>query len=255
MKTIAMLIAMMARLRDPETGCPWDRAQDFRSILGHSLEEIYELADAIERDDPDAIRDELGDLLFHVVFYARMAEEAGRFDFADVVATITDKLERRHPHVFADAPAPADGNRKWEADKLAERRDAGARGALEGVPAGMPALLRAMKLQKRAAAVGFDWTQLPPVLDKLQEEIAELQQALAQDAGRARVAEETGDLLFSAVNVARHAGVDPEVALRAANRKFTERFAALERVLAARGRRPEQAGAEELEEIWQALKR
>jgi MazG family protein len=258
MTTVTRLIEMMNRLRDPDGGCPWDREQNFGSILVYTLEEVYELAEAIDRRDFDALRDEMGDLLFHLVFYARMAEEEGRFDFADVVAGIVDKLERRHPHVFGDEPSlsAADQNRLWELRKVEERRrTAGAEhGFLAGVAAALPALPRALKLQQRAAAAGFDWPALPPVLLKLEEETAELKQALAAGEGRGRVEEEIGDLLFSAVNVSRHAGIDPEAALRAANRKFSERFARVEAELAARGKRPEQATLEEMDSIWQSQK-
>jgi MazG family protein len=259
MKTVTRLIEIMNRLRDPERGCPWDREQDFSSILVFTLEEVYELAEAVDRGDLAALRDELGDLLFHVVFYARMAEEQGQFDFADVVAGIVEKLERRHPHVFGDEPSlPApDQNRSWERRKVEERRRAGAAesGFLAGIPEALPALARALKLQKRAAAVGFDWRALPPVLAKLDEEIAEFRQVLAEGADAARLEEELGDLLFSTVNLARHAGVDPETALRRANRKFTARFGMVEAELAARGKLPEQATLEEMDAIWQSLKR
>jgi MazG family protein len=259
MKTVTRLIEMMNRLRDPAHGCPWDREQDFSSILVFTLEEVYELAEAIDRRDFAALRDELGDLLLHLVFYARMAEEQGQFDFTDVVAGIVEKLERRHPHVFGDEPSlpAADQNRLWEQRKVEERRRAGGAGSgfLAGVPEALPALSRALKLQKRAAAAGFDWRTLPPVLAKLDEEIAELRQVLAEaDADAARVEEEVGDLLFSTVNAARHAGVDPETALRRANRKFAVRFGMVEAELAARGKRPEQATLEEMDSIWQSLK-
>ena len=248
----------MNQLRDPVRGCPWDREQDFASILVFTLEEVYELAEAIDRRDFPAIRDEVGDLLFHLVFYARMAEEQGRFDFTDVVAGIVDKLESRHPHVFGDEPSAsaADQNRLWERRKVEERRRGGRAesGFLAGVTHSLPALARALKLQQRAATAGFDWPSLPPVLAKLDEEAAEFRRAIADGESRERVAEELGDLLFSAVNVARHAGVDPETALRGANRKFFERFGMVEAELARRGKLPEQATLEEMEEIWQALK-
>jgi len=256
MKTVTRLIEMMNQLRDPEHGCPWDREQDFSSILVFTLEEVYELAEAIDHGDYAALRDELGDLLFHLVFYARMAEEQGRFDFTDVVAGIVDKLERRHPHVFGDEPSlgAADQNRLWEQRKAEERRRAGAGGFLDGVPQALPALSRAFKLQHRAAAAGFDWPDLPPVLSKLDEETAELRRALADGEGPERVEEELGDLLFSAVNVARHADVDPEAALRGANRKFAERFGKVEAELARRGKTPGQATLEEMDSIWRSLK-
>lgn len=250
---------MMKQLRDPAGGCPWDREQDFGSILVFTLEEVYELADAIDRGDFANLQDELGDLLFHLVFYARMAEEEGKFDFADVVAGIVDKLERRHPHVFGDEPSAsaADLNRVWELRKIEERRSAGKpgeTGLLAGIPRALPALARALKLQQRAAVAGFDWPALPPVVAKLEEEVAEFKQALAGSEDKSRLQEEIGDLLFSAVNVARHAGIDPESALRDANRKFAERFGLVEGELAARGKRPEQATLEEMDAIWQSLK-
>lgn len=259
MKTVTRLIEMMNRLRDPVGGCPWDREQDFESILVFTLEEVYELAEAIDCRDFSAIRDELGDLLFHLVFYARMAEEEGRFDFTDVVAGIVDKLERRHPHVFGDEPAlsAVDQNRLWERRKVEERRQNGMerRGYLSGVPDALPALPRALKLQLRAATAGFDWPALPPVIAKLEEEVGEFRQAVAENESPARIEEELGDLLFAAVNVARHAGIDPESALRGANRKFVDRFGRIEAELAARGKHPEQATLEEMDAIWQSLKR
>jgi MazG family protein len=258
MKTVTRLIEMMNRLRDPENGCPWDREQDFASILVFTLEEVYELAGAIDGSDFAALREELGDLLFHIVFYAKMAEEQGHFDFADVVAAIIDKLERRHPHVFGEEPAlsAADQNRQWELRKAEERRCAPGRepGLLGGVPMALPALARARKLQHRAAAAGFDWPALPPVLEKLEEEVNEFRRALADGESRERLQEEIGDVLFAVVNVARHAAVDAETALRQANRKFSERFAGVEKELAARGKLPEEASLEEMDSIWQSLK-
>lgn len=249
---------MMNRLRDPVRGCPWDREQNFRSILVFTLEEVYELAEAIDRGDLHGVRDELGDLLFHLVFYAKLGEEAGAFDFSEIVEGIVGKLERRHPHVFGDEPAlsAADQNRLWERRKAADRRrtDTPEQGFLAGVPEKLPALARAGKLQSRAAAAGFDWPALPPVLAKLEEEITEFRQAVDGGEPGERLEEEIGDLLFAAVNVARHAGIDPESALRAANRKFTERFGRVEKELAARGKLPEQATLEEMDAIWQSLK-
>ncbi|MET0240262.1 MAG: nucleoside triphosphate pyrophosphohydrolase [Sphingobium sp.] len=217
---ITPLANVMARLRDPATGCPWDVEQDFASIAPYTIEEAYEVADAIARGDMADLRDELGDLLLQVVFHSRMAEEQGAFTLSDVIGAITAKLIRRHPHVFGDgAPTPG-----WESIKADERKNAGAAGALDGVAVALPALMRAEKLQKRAARTGFDWTEKAAVRDKLLEELAELDAAETSDA----VEDEAGDLLFSAVNLVRHLGVDPEVALRRANLKFEARFRAME---------------------------
>jgi MazG family protein len=256
MHSVIRLVEIMKRLRDPDRGCPWDREQSIATILPYTLEEVYELADAIERGDMAGIRGELGDLLFHLVFYARMAEEAGQFDLEAVAAEIAAKLERRHPHVFgaaqvADAAAQSVA---WERLKSEERRAAGGGRFLDGISSAMPALIRAHKLQKRAAAVGFDWNAPEPVLAKLEEEIAEIRAALAERAPRDVLAGEVGDLLFAAVNCARHLGVDPELALRATNRKFEDRFGAVEAALAARGRTLADATLEEMEALWQAAK-
>jgi len=257
MRTLSRLIEIMKQLRDPEAGCPWDREQTIPSILPYTLEEVYELADAIERNDYPAIRDELGDLLFHLVIYARMAEEAGRFDFDAVAGGIVAKLERRHPHVFADAhvDSAAAQSVAWEKLKAEERR-AGGTGArfLDGISAAMPAMLRALKLQKRAATVGFDWTEPGPVLDKVGEELEEIRSAMVAGAPAPVIAGEVGDLLFAVINCARHLGVDPELALRSTNTKFERRFDAIEAELKARGRSLEQASLEEMEVLWQAAK-
>jgi MazG family protein len=254
--SIERLKSIMATLRDRERGCPWDREQTWASIAPHTIEEAYELADAIERGDPAAVRDELGDLLFQVVFQARIAEEGGRFDFEAVAAAISDKLVRRHPHVFGSATVQTvDAQTEaWEAHKAAERRAAGGSGGtLEGVALGLPALTRAAKLGRRAAGVRFDWAQAADVLAKVEEEIAELRAALA--GGRdADVAEELGDLLFSAAQFARKAGVDPEAALRAANAKFERRFRHVEGLLAAQGRAAGDAAPDELETLWARAK-
>ena len=216
---ITPLVALMAQLRDPVTGCPWDVEQSFETIAPYTLEEAYEVADAIERKDMDALRDELGDLLFQAVFHARMAEEAGHFALSDVIASIVAKMERRHPHVFGDAEKP-----DWEALKAEERAQNPDESALAGVALALPALLRAEKLQKRAARTGFDWPDAAGPLAKVHEEIAEVQGA-ESDAARE---EEVGDLLFAVVNWARHLGVDPEAALRGGNAKFEARFRAIE---------------------------
>jgi MazG family protein len=260
MESLTRLIEMMKLLRDPERGCPWDREQTLSSILPYTQEEVHELVDAVERADAGAIRSELGDLLFHIVFYARMAEEQGMFSLAEVAAAICDKLEQRHPHVFGGAAQPvssAEQSRNWEVLKSRERAASvtgtGA-GFLADIPATLPALLRATKLQKRAAGAGFDWPDLRPVLDKIAEELEELR-AVVGRGGVARVQDEIGDLLFAVVNCARHAGVDPEAALRGANRKFERRFAQIERELARRGRALTDASLDEMEEIWQQAKR
>ena len=215
------LTAIMARLRDPHDGCEWDRAQTFTTIAPYTIEEAYEVADAIARDDPDGLKDELGDLLLQVVFHSRIAEEAGLFALPDVAAAIADKMERRHPHIFAGA-AETPG---WEAIKAVERAARSSSGALDGVALGLPALSRADKLQRRAARVGFDWPDAQGPRDKIDEEIAEVE--AADDATRSA---ELGDLLFSVVNWARHLGIDPEAALREANGKFERRFRAMESV-------------------------
>ena len=242
------LLDVMARLRAPD-GCPWDQAQDFDSIAPYTIEEAYEDADAIARRDWDGLPDELGDLLFQVVYHARMAEEAGRFAFADVARTITDKMVRRHPHVFGSAPAAS-----WEAAKSAERAARHQHGTLDGVPAALPALTRAAKLTARAARVGFDWPDAPAVLDKLAEETAELRAEL-EAADPARLADELGDMLFVLANLARKLGLNPETCLQNANNKFTRRFEAVEARLAAAGLAPADAGLDAMEAAWQAVKR
>jgi nucleoside triphosphate diphosphatase len=254
------LLEVMARLRDPERGCPWDREQDFSTIAPYTIEEAYEVADAIARGDMTALEDELGDLLLQVVYHAQMAKEAGRFDFDAVARRVADKMVRRHPHVFGDATVADAGaqTRAWEETKASERREkSGARGApasvLDDVPLALPALTRAAKLQKRAARVGFDWPETSQVLDKIEEEIAELRAELQGDSSEL-LRDEMGDLLFAVVNLARHLDLDPEAALRQTNGKFERRFRAIERALAAEGRRPENASLDELEALWQAAK-
>ncbi len=254
---IERLIELMARLRDPDGGCPWDREQTFATIAPYTLEEAYEVADAIERDEFGELRDELGDLLFQVVFHARMAEEAGLFGFADVVTSIVDKMTRRHPHVFGDVEmrdAEAQ-TRAWEAQKAQERanRAEGEHSVLDGVPVSLPALVRAEKLQKRAARVGFDWTEPTGVLEKVGEELEEVRAELAA-GDRDRLHQELGDLLFSCVNLARHTGVDPEGALRAASNRFERRFRGVESHLRRGGRTPEQATLEEMDVLWEQVK-
>jgi nucleoside triphosphate diphosphatase len=297
-RDIARLIEIMAALRTPGTGCPWDLEQDFATIAPYTIEEAYEVADAIARGDFDDLRDELGDLLLQVAFHARMAEEAGRFAFGDVVEAITAKLVRRHPHVFGDGPfgdrsgdrslaGPPSGqlssgdpsfagspvsdpsrplptqavNALWDRIKAEERAARAARrgateqsaGALAGVPAALPALTRALKLQEKAGKVGFDWNDPSAVLAKIREETDEIAAALA--AGKRReAAAETGDLLFAVVNLARHLGTDPEAALRSTNVKFERRFGFIERALAAQGKTPAQSSLAEMDALWNAAK-
>jgi ATP diphosphatase len=252
---IARLLDVMARLRDPAAGCPWDLAQDFATIAPYTIEEAYEVADAIARRDFSALPDELGDLLFQVVYHARLAEEAGHFAFADVARAIADKMVRRHPHVFGDAEVrdAAAQSSAWETQKAAERAARAEFGALAGVPLGLPSLTRAEKLTKRAARVGFDWPDAAQVLDKLDEEVAELRAELA-GADPARLADELGDMLFVMANLARKLGLDPETCLRGANDKFARRFGAVEHSLADQGRTPADATLAEMEAAWHAAK-
>lgn len=254
--SIERLLEIMKTLRDPGRGCPWDREQTWATIAPHTIEEAYELADAIERDDAAHVRDELGDLLFQVVFQARIAEEQGLFDFDAVAATISDKLERRHPHVFGTATvgSAAEQTAAWEKHKAAERRAAGGPvGVLDGVALGLPALTRAAKLGRRAAGVRFDWARPADVLGKIEEECVELEGALAAGHQHA-VNEELGDLLFSVAQLARHVGADPEAALRVANAKFERRFRHIETLLAEQGRSVREAGPDELEALWARAK-
>lgn len=244
---ISRLLTLMATLRDPQRGCEWDRVQSHSTIVPHTIEEAYEVADAVERGDTADLRDELGDLLFQVVFQARIAEEAGHFDFNDVARSIVAKLTARHPHIFADAEAPGDArDNRWEALKAAERASKGAQSALDGVALALPAALRAEKLQKRAARVGFDWLDPQGPADKLAEEIAELREALPD-----KRAEEAGDLLFAAINLVRAYSIPAEEALRAANAKFERRFRAME-VLA--GGRFASLSLDEQEALWRRVK-
>ncbi len=248
---LTRLLGIMAALRHPETGCPWDQQQDFASIAPYTIEEAYEVADAIAQRDMAALPDELGDLLFQVVYHARMAEEAGLFGFADAARSIADKLVRRHPHVFAGA-AGSDAAR-WEDHKQSERAARRQTGALAGVPTGLPALSRALKLTARAARVGFDWPDALAVLDKMQEELAELRAEFAA-ADPARLADEMGDVLFVAANLARKLGLDPEACLRQGNAKFTRRFQAVENCLADQGTTPAEAALPVMEALWQSVK-
>ena len=259
---LSRLLEIMAQLRDPEHGCPWDLEQSFCTIAPYTIEEAYEVAEAAERGEPEALKDELGDLLLQVVFHARMAEEARHFDFNDVARGIAEKMIRRHPHVFADAEVEGSTAQTlaWEAQKAEERRaKATAAGrpesALDGVGLGLPALTRAEKLQKRAARVGFDWPSTAPVFDKISEEIAELRAEIDQGAAPERVADELGDLLFAVVNLARRLAIDPEQALRGTNRKFERRFRGVEERLAVRGKPIADASLDEMEAEWRRVKR
>ena len=266
------LLEIMSRLRDPDGGCPWDVEQTFATIASHTIEEAYEVADAIERGDMVALKDELGDLLFQVVFYAQMANEDGVFDFDAIVAAIADKMVRRHPHVFGDTEI-ADAEAQtiaWEEHKARERAEkAGAKGgeggdgaqgssapgsALDGVTIALPALVRALKLQKRAARVGFDWPNAADVIDKIREEIGELETEVNAGSGPDRLEDELGDLLFAVVNLARKVRVEPGSALRQTNLKFEERFRFIERMLAQDGRTPGDATLDEMEALWQRAK-
>lgn len=263
--TLSDLIHLMARLREPDTGCPWDLAQTYRTITASTIEEAYEVVDAIDRDDYEHLKEELGDLLFQVVFYSQLASEEGRWNFDDVASAITSKLVRRHPHVFPDGtlasrrssvaePEQATIKQNWEAIKQQERAEKGKLGLLDDVPRALPAVIRAEKLQKRVAKVGFDWPDHAGVIDKIREELAEVEQAIAsKDA--AHIEEELGDLLFTCVNLTRHCRISSEQALRAANQKFENRFAALEADLVAQGLSPEAASEAQLESAWERVKR
>ncbi|HEV3184052.1 MAG TPA: nucleoside triphosphate pyrophosphohydrolase [Xanthobacteraceae bacterium] len=261
-RDIAALLDIMAALRTPGSGCPWDLEQTFATIAPYTIEEAYEVADAIGRGDLGDLREELGDLLLQVVFHARMAQEQGAFDFGNVVEAITAKLLRRHPHVFGDAGGlkVEAVNALWERIKAQEKAERAANGkaaetagALAGVPVGLPALTRALKLQEKAGKVGFDWNDPRAVLAKIREETDEIEGALGAPNGDA-IAGEVGDLLFAVVNLARHVGADPEAALRGANRKFERRFAAIERALAASGKSPREATLAEMDALWDAAK-
>ncbi len=261
-RNIDRLIEIMARLRHPERGCPWDAAQSFATIAPYTIEEAYEVADAIERQDLEGLRDELGDLLLQVVFHARIAEEAGTFDFDAIAGAIADKMIRRHPHVFGEEDIKDGESQRlaWEGHKAAERaakaRAAGERAAsaLDGVALALPALTRALKLQRRAARVGFDWGELAPILDKVAEEMRELNAELAAAAPPARLEDELGDVLFSLVNLARRLALDPEAALRRANAKFERRFRRVESLLAERGKATADASLAEMDALWDLAK-
>ena len=257
---IAALLDIMVRLRSPDGGCPWDLAQDFASIAPYTLEEAYEVADAIERNAPDDICDELGDLLFQVVFHAQIAKEKGWFDFADVIRAINTKMLRRHPHVFgdacvADAEAQTEAWEQHKAQERAVRGDVQDNSALANLTVALPALVRAQKLQRRAARVGFDWDKIDDVLAKLEEEVAELRSAIAEQESQQRQREELGDILFSCVNLARFLEADAEQVLRQANSKFSMRFRRVEALAAAAGCKLDDCSLNELEHFWQQAKR
>jgi len=253
-RPIDRLLAIMARLRDPDRGCPWDREQNFATIAPYTIEEAYEVADAIEREDMTALKDELGDLLLQVVFHARMAEEAGLFAFDDVAQAIADKMERRHPHVFGDAEiaSVAAQNEAWEAHKAAERQaSGGAASVLDGVALALPALVRAAKISRRAARIGFDWPDADSVIDKIEEELDEIEDAIDDRAPPAALEEEIGDLLFATANLARKLDIEPETALRRATAKFERRFRRVETLAAERGIG---RNLDALEALWQEVK-
>ena len=254
--SVTRLRAIMRALRDPQTGCPWDIEQDFASIAPYTIEEAYEVADAIARQDWPALQGELGDLLLQVVYHGQIAEEAGHFSFEDITRSISDKMLARHPHVFGSESRDKSAAQQvddWEKVKARERAERDQGGVLDDVALGLPALMRAVKLQKRAARVGFDWPQTAQVIDKITEEAQELHEAKDR-LTQAEVTEEFGDLLFVMANLARHLDVDPEDALRAANAKFTRRFRAIEAALADQNRRPEDSTLEEMDALWNAAK-
>ncbi len=258
---LADLLRVMQRLRDPEQGCPWDLAQDFRSIAPSTLEEAHELVEAIEHDDFDHIPEELGDLLFQVIFYAQLGTEQNRFEFSDIVQTLVEKLLRRHPHVFADGEIEgvvegeitvAEVKQSWESIKQTERDSREQGGALDDIPLALPALSRAQKVQKRVARVGFDWNSAAEVLDKVDEELEEFR--AAREESKARREEELGDLIFTCVNLARHEGIDAESALRRATQKFEHRFSQLEQAFAANGESLPKASMQRMNELWDQAK-
>ncbi|ESP95529.1 MULTISPECIES: nucleoside triphosphate pyrophosphohydrolase [Pseudoalteromonas] len=252
---IQRLVDIMVTLRDPERGCDWDKQQDFSSIVPHTLEEAHEVADAIEQRDFAALKDELGDLLFQVIFYAQLGKEAGLFDFESIVAGLNEKLVRRHPHVFDKKASLTEQelDAQWEAIKQSERKEKKAFG--DDVIQGLPALTRAKKIQKRAASLGFDWPDYHGALDKVEEEVDEVKEAMAQDPYSEHSAEELGDLLFATVNVIRHAKRDPEQLLRQATRKFSNRFIQIDEVLAKRNLTLEEASLEQMDDAWEHIKK
>ena len=260
-KSIARLLHIMSQLRDPVTGCPWDKEQTLDSLLPFTIEEVYEVADAIQRSDMAELCDELGDLLFQIVFYAQIGQEAGYFSFEDIVGNAVTKLIRRHPHVFADQQVITTREQQiaWELHKRKERqnregKNAGEQSVLDGVAHGLPAFIRAVKLQKRASGVGFDWPATQAVLDKVEEEITEVRDVLDNEADRSRLMHEIGDLLLAVTNLARFVDIDPELALHQANNRFEKRFRCIEANLSKLGRKPQESTLEEMEELWQQVK-
>lgn len=250
-QSLNQLLEIMACLRDPDNGCPWDRQQDFASIAPYTIEEAYEVADTIARGDMNHLREELGDLLFQVVFHSQMAHEQGYFDFQDVMQGLIEKMIQRHPHVFAPnhgALSAEEQSRQWE-----QRKHAGKNSVLDDIPANLPTLSRAVKLQKRAATIGFDWPQVAPVFDKLDEELAELKEAMAS-GDKAHMQDELGDVLFVVTNLARHIGIDPELALRQANNKFEKRFRAVEKLARAKAPKNECHPLAQLDALWTQVK-
>jgi len=261
MSDINQLLEIMASLRDPETGCPWDKKQSFETILPYTIEETYEVAQAIEDKDMASLKVELGDLLFQVVFYAQMAKEQGEFDFSDIVEGISNKLISRHPHVFADTQITSAEaqTQAWDEHKQREREakaqdEQRQASVMDDIPKALPGLMRALKIQRRAARVGFDWAETEPVLAKIEEEIAEIRQALAEGADHDHITHEVGDLMFACVNLARHLKVDPEVAMRGINQRFIQRFQYVEQHVQNQGIRLEQAGLEKMTEGWELAK-
>jgi ATP diphosphatase len=258
---VARLLAIMSKLRDPNDGCPWDQKQNFQTIVPYTIEEVYEVADAIEQGDFNEVKQELGDLLFQIVFYAQLGKEQQLFDFEAIAESISDKLERRHPHVFAGHEFASEREKAshWEHIKQQERLTNGATkdsSVLANVPSAMTPLIRAQKLQTACARVGFDWTSLPPVVEKIEEEIQEvLEEAEKSPRDKQATEEEVGDLLFAVVNLSRHLNVDAETALRKANRKFEKRFRRVENKLSERDTLPQDASLEQMEQIWQQIKR
>ncbi len=253
------LLALMQQLRDPENGCPWDKKQTLQSLTAYTIEEAYEVVDSIEQNDLSGLKSELGDLLFQVVFYAQLAQEQGLFNFQDVVSTISEKLVRRHPHVFAgkEFTDSAAVSANWEAEKAKERqeKDAQATSILDDIPHNLPALMRANKIQKRCATVGFDWHELPPVIEKIHEELDEVMAEINRaHYDKAALGEELGDLLFANVNLVRHLGFEPEKILRAGNHKFERRFRAVEHIIQSQGRSVKECSLDELEAVWQQVK-
>lgn len=261
MNEMQRLLEVMASLRDPDHGCPWDKEQTFATILPYTLEEVYEVADAIDQKDMTALREELGDLLFQIVFYAQMAKEAGEFDFDDIAAKISEKLVQRHPHVFADAvigSAEAQTH-AWEQHKERERHSKASAqqrvaSVLDNVPVALPGLMRSMKLQRRAARVGFDWPTIEPVLDKIEEELAEVREVLAHGADQEKMLHEVGDLLFACVNLGRHTGVDPEMAMRGVNSRFESRFRRVESLADEQNQTLAEMSLEEMDKLWDQAK-